>query len=57
MRLSCALADPSVGQKLADLGYEIPPRERQTAEALTELQKAEISKWWPIIKTAGIKGE
>ena len=36
---------------------EIPPREQQTPETLSRLQKAEIEKWWPIIKAAGIKPE
>jgi hypothetical protein len=36
---------------------EIPPREQQTLEALGAVQKAEIERWWPIIKAAGIKGE
>jgi tripartite-type tricarboxylate transporter receptor subunit TctC len=52
-----ALADPAVRQKFADLGQEIFPRERQTAEALGALQKAEIEKWWPIIKAANVKAE
>jgi tripartite-type tricarboxylate transporter receptor subunit TctC len=52
-----ALADPSVRARLADLGEEIFPREQQTPEALAALQKAEIDKWWPIIKELGIKGE
>jgi tripartite-type tricarboxylate transporter receptor subunit TctC len=52
-----ALADPSVRARLADLGQEIFPRERQTPEALGALQKAEIEKWWPIIKAANIKAE
>jgi tripartite-type tricarboxylate transporter receptor subunit TctC len=52
-----ALADPVVRQRLADFGQEIPPREQQTPEALGALQKAEIDKWWPIIKAAGIKME
>jgi tripartite-type tricarboxylate transporter receptor subunit TctC len=52
-----ALADPAVRTRLADLGQEIFPREQQTPGALGSFQKAEIDKWWPIIKAAGIKGE
>jgi tripartite-type tricarboxylate transporter receptor subunit TctC len=52
-----ALADQAVGQRLADLGGEIFPRDRQTPEALGAHHKAEIEKWWPIIKAAGIKAE
>jgi tripartite-type tricarboxylate transporter receptor subunit TctC len=52
-----AVGDPSVRQRLADIGQEIFPREQQTPEALAALQKAETEKWWPIIKAANIKGE
>ena len=50
-----ALADNSVRARLAELGLDILPREQQTPEALRALQKAEIEKWWPIIKEADIK--
>jgi tripartite-type tricarboxylate transporter receptor subunit TctC len=52
-----ALADTKVRARLTDLGQEIFPREQQTPEALHAFQKAEIEKWWPIIKAARIKAE
>ena len=52
-----SLADPAVRRRLLDLGQEIPPREQQTREYLAAYHKAEIEKWWPMIKAAGIKGE
>jgi tripartite-type tricarboxylate transporter receptor subunit TctC len=52
-----ALADPAARRRLADLGQEIYPREQQSPEALGALQRAEIEKWWPIIKAANIKVE
>jgi len=52
-----ALADAGVRSRLVEVGQEIPPREQQTPEALAAFTKAEIAKWWPIIKAANIKGE
>src|SRR5262245_15736868 len=52
-----AMGVPEVRARLADLGVETPPPDQQTPEALAALQKAEIEKWWPVIKAAGIKGE
>jgi tripartite-type tricarboxylate transporter receptor subunit TctC len=51
-----ALSDASIRKKLADQSYEVGPREEQTPEYLAAFHKAEIEKWWPIIKAAGIKG-
>ena len=51
------LSDPNVRHKLTAQGFEIPPPEQQTPEALGAYQKAEIEKWWPIMKAAGIKAE
>ena len=52
-----ALADPTARQRYAQLGQEIFPRDRQTPDALRAFHEAEIEKWWPIIKAAGIKPE
>jgi tripartite-type tricarboxylate transporter receptor subunit TctC len=52
-----SLADPTVQKRFADQGQEIPPRDQQSPEALAAYQKAEIDKWWPIIKGAGIKAQ
>ena len=46
-----------VRERFADLGQEIPTREQQTPEGLAAYHKAEIDKWWPMIKAAGLKAE
>ena len=50
-----ALADPAVQKRFADSGLEVPPRAKQTPEALAAHQQAEVKKWWPMIKAANIK--
>jgi tripartite-type tricarboxylate transporter receptor subunit TctC len=55
--LVAAMADTTVRERLGNLGQEISSREQQTPAALGALHKAEIEKWWPIVKAAGIKPE
>jgi tripartite-type tricarboxylate transporter receptor subunit TctC len=50
-----ALADPDTRERLTRIAQEIFPRDQQTPEALAAFHQAEIDKWWPIIKEAGIK--
>ena len=52
-----ALADARVRQRLADLGQELPAPEEQNPETLAAFHKAEIEKWWPILRAANIKVE
>ncbi|HZO46326.1 MAG TPA: tripartite tricarboxylate transporter substrate-binding protein [Xanthobacteraceae bacterium] len=52
-----AMADDAVLKRLNDLGLEVPARDQQTPQALAVWHKAEVDKWWPIIKKAGIKPE
>ncbi len=49
-----ALADPAIQKRFVELGLDVAARDQQTPEGLAAFQKAEIDKWWPIIKTAGI---
>jgi len=49
-----ALADPAIQKRFSDLGLDVAPRAQQTPEGLAAFQKAEIDKWWPIIKSSGI---
>ena len=52
-----ALADPAVRARFAQLGIDAASREQQTPEGLAAFHKAEIEKWWPIIRAADIKPE
>jgi tripartite-type tricarboxylate transporter receptor subunit TctC len=52
-----ALADPNAKKRLAEIGQDVWPREQQTPEALAAYHKAEIDKWWPIIRASGLKAQ
>jgi tripartite-type tricarboxylate transporter receptor subunit TctC len=52
-----ALADPALREKLAAVGLDGPPADQRSPEALAAFQKAEVEKWWPIIKAAHITAE
>src|SRR6516162_3224726 len=52
-----ALADPAIRDRFTELGLDVAAREQQTPEGLAAFQKAEIDKWWPIIKEAGISAQ
>jgi tripartite-type tricarboxylate transporter receptor subunit TctC len=50
-----ALSDREVRQRLGAIGSEVSASEQQTPEGLKAFHQAEIKRWWPIIKSAGIK--
>jgi tripartite-type tricarboxylate transporter receptor subunit TctC len=50
-----ALNDPAVRKQLENLGLQMPPKDRLSPQALGDWQKAEIAKWWPVIKAANVK--
>ena len=52
--LQAALKDEIVKQRFADLGTEPVEEKRATPEALRTHLKAEIERWAPIIKKAGV---
>jgi hypothetical protein len=43
--------------RFADLGFDVASRDQQSPDGLAILQKAEIDRWWPLVKAAGIKAE
>jgi tripartite-type tricarboxylate transporter receptor subunit TctC len=52
-----AMNDSEVRKQMENLGLQMPPADQLTPEALGLLQKAEIAKWWPLLRAAGVRGE
>ena len=52
-----AMADPATRQRIADLGMDLPPPDQRTPAAFAAFHKAEVEKWFPIVKAAGVKAE
>jgi tripartite-type tricarboxylate transporter receptor subunit TctC len=50
-----ALNDTAVKKQLENLGLQMPPKDQLSPQALGSWQKAEIAKWWPMIKAANVK--
>jgi tripartite-type tricarboxylate transporter receptor subunit TctC len=50
-----ALNDPSVRKQLENIGLQMPPRDQLSPQALGDWQKAEIAKWWPMLKAANVR--
>jgi tripartite-type tricarboxylate transporter receptor subunit TctC len=55
--ITSALADPDFQKRVADMGLDMPDADQRTPEALGALRQADVDKWWPIIKAAGLKAE
>lgn len=52
-----AMADPAVQKRIADLGMNLPPADIRTPAAFAAFHKAEVDKWYPIVKASGVKAE
>jgi tripartite-type tricarboxylate transporter receptor subunit TctC len=52
---NAAMADPEVRKRIDSLGMDLPPREQRTPPAFAAFHKAEVEKWYPIVKAAGVK--
>ena len=50
-----AMNDPAVRRQFENLGLQMPPGDKLTPQALGAWQKAEIEKWWPVLKSANVK--
>ncbi len=55
--VTAGLADPELQKRMTEMGLDNVDGNQHTPEALGALRQAEIDKWWPIIKAAGLKAE
>lgn len=55
--MRAAMAEPSIKQRLAELSSEIPPADKMTPKGLEDHLKAEINKWGPVIRKAGVSAD
>jgi tripartite-type tricarboxylate transporter receptor subunit TctC len=49
-----AMQDPVTAKRFADLGADLPPPDQRSPPALGRLVNAEVDKWVPLIKAAGV---
>jgi len=60
-RLNAALVesldDPAVIKRITELGQELPATDQRTPQALGARHRADIEKWWQLVKAANIKVE
>ncbi len=54
---NAAMADPAFHKRIVEMGLDMPPADQRSPDALEALRKADIAKWWPVIKAAGLKAE
>ena len=52
-----AMEDPAIAKRLAEIGADVPPPEQRSPQALGRLVSAEVDKWVPLIKAAGVTAE
>lgn len=55
--MRAAMAEPSIKQRLAELSSEIPAADKMTPKGLEDHLKAEINKWGPVIRKAGVSAD